>query len=153
MKTHTRPHTRSVYWITLQYISDLLPPALLDGWICSQSASPPWLHVIPLFLFSSSPSLCSIYSLSCSEMKEKFFKKKKTLGVCSLYLIQSHTPRRAESNLLICRNAHTQLTQGSGNLESQQGDLHLSCLMNIHVIGCSCQELGLARHVYSWGRL
>ncbi len=88
-------------------------------------------------------SLCRhslLYKFSLMHRDEEEILLKKPLGVCSLYLIQSHTPPRAECNLLICGNAHTQLTQGSGNLESQPGDLHLSRLMNIHVIGCSCQS-------------
>lgn len=125
--------------------SDVFLTASLDGWF---RAAARFYVILLLSCFICAVTLPDMFSVLCKDEEKKSLKK--TLGVCSQHLIQSHTPRRAESNLLICGNAHThvhtRVTEGSGNVESQQGNLHLSCLMNIHLIGRSCQswELGLA---------
>lgn len=133
---------KSTKSFTLDYIKCGLTPTLTLRTCLWRHESAPSQHAAlcrpSRFHVISVLSLSPGFILSHAEMMKTFLLKSHLMF--AYYICYRHKQLREQSLTFWSVGMHTQLTRGSGNLESQQVDLHLSCVMNIHVIGCSCQS-------------
>lgn len=117
----------------LKYLGTMVSGILLAGVCNAANPEAPCMSTDLLLIFQSHTSFVASSSTPLFPLK---FALNKDFVFLTIFNIQ----QLAEQSLtFLSVGMCTRITLGIENLESQQGNLHLSHVMNIHVTGCSCQ--------------